>query len=470
MKKVKVITILVSLAIFFGFLGIASAGTLDEILKRGEIRIACQTQGAPFSFVDRNGNRTGSSVELCNLIAKEMGLNENTILLEPIGRNTAPAIAVAALQALEQDKDPQLLVLAADHVIEDVNAFTSAIDLASLQAKAGRLATFGIVPTQPETGYGYIRRGEALDDAFAIVEFVEKPDRATAEGYLASGEYYWNSGMFLFHARRYLEELEQQRPDILAACRNALAQSRKDLDFLRLDRDAFAACPSDSIDYAVMEKTRHGCVVPLDAGWNDIGSWSALWEMNEKDNSGNAMHGDVMLFDTEGSLVYGEERLVTTVGVKDLVVIETKDAVLVADKHQSQQVKAIVEDLRRNERSEDTHHRVVYRPWGHFDSIEEGERFKVKRITVKPGARLSLQMHHHRAEHWVVVSGTAKVRRGDKVEMLSEDESIYIDVGEKHSLENPGTIPLEVIEVQTGSYLGEDDIVRFEDQYGRDKS
>jgi mannose-1-phosphate guanylyltransferase len=404
------------------------------------------------------------------LVAEQLlELNEmdGSIILEPVGRNTAPAIAVAALHALRQDDDPLLLVLAADHVIADAAAFHSAIEKAEALVRNDHLVTFGIVPHSPETGYGYIQRGDAVDDGFAVSRFVEKPDQATAESYLSGGDYYWNSGMFLFRAKRYLEELERYRPDILAACRTAEGKGRKDLDFFRLDDLSFSSCPAESIDYAVMEKTERTVVVPLDAGWNDIGSWSALWEIDQKDQKNNAMKGDVMLFDTTDSLVHAESRLVTTVGVDNLVVIETKDVVLVADKDRAQNVKEIVDNLRANGRLEDQFHRVVYRPWGCFDSIEEGDRFKVKRITVKPGARLSLQMHHHRAEHWIVVSGTAKVTKGENTLMLSENESTYIDVGETHALENPGVIPLEIIEVQTGSYLGEDDIVRFDDSYGR---
>ncbi len=419
-----------------------------------------------------------SPIVVCNeehrfLVAEhlhQLGEREGVIILEPEGRNTAPAIAVAALQALQRDDDPVLLVLSADHVICDKSAFHAAIHQAEALCKDNHLSTFGIVPTKPETGYGYIRRGEVVGDGFSVAEFVEKPDQETAKQYLASGEYYWNSGMFLFKARRYLDALEQLRPDIVSACKAAVEQGQEDLDFFRLGKDAFLGCPSDSIDYAVMEKVSDAAVIPLDAGWNDIGSWSSLWEIDKKDQNGNAMYGDVMLFDTTNSLVHAESRLVTTIGLKDTVVIETKDAVLVADMNQSQNVKKIVDNLRASERPEDQFHRVVYRPWGHFDSVEEGNRFKVKRITVKPGERTSVQMHNHRSEHWIVVSGTARVTKGGETHMVSENESIYINVGETHSLENPGVIPLDLIEVQTGSYLGEDDIVRTEDYYGRVKS
>jgi mannose-1-phosphate guanylyltransferase len=399
---------------------------------------------------------------------RQIGAQGAEILLEPIGRNTAPAIAMAALRATRDGEDPLLLVLAADHVIEDVPAFHEAVWKAVALAEAGALVTFGILPTGPETGYGYIQRGEALDGGYRVDRFVEKPDSETAEGYLKSGDYYWNSGMFLFRASRYLEELERFRPDILAACRQAINHEAADRDFVRINEQAFRDCPSESIDYAVMEQTAQAAMVPLDAGWNDIGSWSALWDLDQKDDAGNSFKGDVMLEDTRDCLVHGESRLVATVGVHDLVIIETKDAVMVADRNATQDVKKIVERLEREGRSESQYHRVVYRPWGCFDSIEEAARFKVKRISVKPGAKLSVQMHHHRAEHWVVVSGTARVNRGDKSYLVTENESTYIHVGETHSLENPGKIPLELIEVQSGTYLGEDDIVRLKDEYGRD--
>lgn len=424
------------------------------------------------------GIKAGTGIVVCNdehrfLAAqqlRELEDNRFNIVLESKGRNTAPAIAVAALLALKQDEDPLMLVLPADQVINDTGAFHDAISQAEELAVQDRLVTFGIVPDSPETGYGYIRRGEGFGNGFTVAEFVEKPDLEKATEYLSSGDFYWNSGMFLFRASLYLEELERLRPEIVAASRAAVEKGREDLDFFRLHEPAFAACPAESIDYAVMEKTRRSVVVPLDAGWSDIGSWSALWELDAKDVQGNATHGDVMLFDTRNSLVHAENRLVTTVGVEGMVVIETKDAVLVADRSKAQDVKNIIERLREQQRPEDQYHRVVYRPWGCFDSIEEGGRFKVKRITVKAGAKLSVQMHHHRAEHWVVVSGTAKVTKGDKTVLLTENESIYMPVGEVHALENPGLIPLDIIEIQTGSYLGEDDIVRFEDRYGRDSA
>jgi mannose-1-phosphate guanylyltransferase/mannose-6-phosphate isomerase len=418
-----------------------------------------------------------------------------SIILEPVGRNTAPAVAVAALCALkaltpgpspargrgEKEDDPVLLVLPADHVIGDVKAFHAAINVALKEAQAGKLVTFGVVARQPETGYGYIRRGEAAltptlsrerergeeGDAYLVAEFVEKPDHARAEQFIASGEYYWNSGMFMFKASRYLEVLKTFAPDIYAACGKSIAEAKQDLDFLRLSPQAFAACRSDSIDYAVMEKTRDAVVVPLDAGWSDVGSWSALYEASAADQRGNVTHGDVMAEDTDGSYLYSSSRLVATVGLKDHVVVETKDAVLVAPKSRVQDVKELVNRLKAEKRYETSLHREVFRPWGSYDSIDSGERFQVKRLMVKPGAVLSLQMHHHRAEHWVVVSGTARITRGDETFLLEENQSTYIPVGVKHRIENPGMIPLHVIEVQSGSYLGEDDIVRYEDQYGR---
>lgn len=391
-----------------------------------------------------------------------------SILLEPVGRNTAPAIALAALHALEREEDPVLLVLAADHLIQRVDAFHRAIDAALPLAQAGRLVTFGIVPTQAETGYGYIQRGAQLgEQSFEVARFVEKPDRQTAEGYLASEEFFWNSGMFLFRARRYLEELERLAPEILFACRQAMEEGQHDLDFLRIGEAAFAACPEDSIDYAVMEKTESAAMVSLDAGWSDIGSWSALWDVSDKDTDDNVLHGDVLAEHTSHTLVQAEHRLVATLGVENLVIVETKDAVLVAHKDKVQDVKRIVARLKEEGRSEHVNHREVYRPWGVYDSVDNGHRYQVKRITVKPGAKLSVQMHHHRAEHWIVVSGTAKVAVGEKRFLVTENESTFIPIGQIHALENPGQIPLELIEVQSGSYLGEDDIVRFEDRYGR---
>jgi len=399
---------------------------------------------------------------------RQLGVRPSAILLEPVGRNTAPAVAMAALQLRASGDDPLMLVLPADHVIRDHRALHKAVSTGVASADEGALVTFGVVPQSPETGYGYIRRGTPCSDGVYPVEaFVEKPDLATARGYLASGDYLWNSGMFLFRASRYLKELQQQAPEMLAACQATFEAMDADLDFMRMDEALFSACPSDSVDYAVMEKTRAAAVVPLDAGWNDVGSWSALWEIGAKDHAGNVVKGDVLLHETHDSYLYSSGRIVAAVGVQGHVVVETADAVLVAPKDRVQEVKAIVEQLRQRQRSEILIHRRVNRPWGAYEGVDHGERFQVKRITVNPGASLSSQMHHHRAEHWVVVSGTAKVTCGESVKLLSENESTYIPVGAVHRLENPGEDPLEIIEVQSGSYLGEDDIVRFDDVYGR---
>ncbi|MCA0950247.1 mannose-1-phosphate guanylyltransferase/mannose-6-phosphate isomerase [Shewanella chilikensis] len=391
------------------------------------------------------------------------------IILEPVGRNTAPAIALAAMQALKGGNDPLLLVLAADHVIKYEAAFCASVQQAVSFAKEDKLVTFGIVPTSPETGYGYIKRGEAQGEnaGFSVTQFVEKPNLETAQEYHASGEYYWNSGMFLFKASTFLAELKTHRPDMFNSCEQAMTATQADLDFIRVDKAAFETCPDDSIDYAVMEKTTKAVVVPMDCGWSDVGSWSALWEVSDKDEKGNACRGDVINVDTHNTYVHATEKLVTTIGLDGVVVVETKDAILVAKQSEVQQVKKVVEQLKAENRSEWQHHREVYRPWGKYDSIDNGERFQVKRITVKPGEKLSIQMHHHRAEHWIVVTGTAKVTNGDKELLLTENQSTYIPVGVIHALENPGKVPLELIEVQSGSYLGEDDIVRFEDRYGR---
>jgi mannose-1-phosphate guanylyltransferase / mannose-6-phosphate isomerase len=401
---------------------------------------------------------------------RQIGVAPMGILLEPEGRNTAPAVAAAAHFLLADDPDAVLLVLPADHVIEDVPAFHAAVLRAAGAVAAGALATFGIVPSGPETGYGYIRRGDsvpALDGCFGVARFVEKPDLATAEGFISDGGYFWNSGMFLFSAARYLDELQVLRPEIADSCRKAVREGYRDLDFCRLHEASFAACPSDSIDYAVMEHTRHAVVVPADIGWSDVGSWSALWMVQQSDENGNVQRGDVYTDGVKDSLIRAESRMVAVIGVTDLVVVETADAVLVAHKDQVQRVKQIVDHLKKNNRSEHINHTRVYRPWGYYEGIDAGDRFQVKRITVNPGEQLSLQMHHHRAEHWVVVSGTARVTCGDAVKLLTENESTYIPIGEHHRLENPGKMPLHLIEVQSGSYLGEDDIVRFEDVYKR---
>ncbi|MEA1065412.1 mannose-1-phosphate guanyltransferase [Erwinia sp. HR93] len=429
-----------------------------------------------------NGVACESPVVICNeqhrfIVAEQLRqLNRLTqnIILEPAGRNTAPAIALAALAARRSSPqdDPLMLVLAADHVIQNEDAFREAVRAALPLAQCGKLVTFGIVPDAPETGYGYIRRGDTCAQraevpAFQVASFVEKPGQATAREYVASGEYYWNSGMFLFRAGRYLEELEKFRPDILRACEQAMAAVDPDLDFVRVDEAAFLACPDESVDYAVMEKTADAVVVPIDAGWSDVGSWSSLWEISQRSAQGNVHHGDVMSHDSENSYVYAESGLVTTVGVKDLVVVQTKDAVLIADRARVQEVKHVVERLKGEGRHEHHIHREVYRPWGKYDSIDAGERYQVKRITVQPGEGLSLQMHHHRAEHWIVVAGTARVTIGDEVKLVSENESVYIPLGVTHCLENPGKIPLHLIEVRTGAWIDEDDIVRFRDRYGR---
>ncbi|MFT5397794.1 MAG: mannose-1-phosphate guanylyltransferase/mannose-6-phosphate isomerase [Gammaproteobacteria bacterium] len=402
--------------------------------------------------------------------ARQIGVENLSIILEPFGRNTAPAIAVAAIHALQQEENPLLLVLSADHEIVDEAAFCAAVGKAETLAGSNKLVTFGIVPTEAATGYGYIKRGEADQQGYSVAEFVEKPDVAKAREYLDSGEYYWNSGMFMFSAQLFLDELKRFNPTMLEHCQLAAAEMKEDIGFLRLNADAFAQCESNSIDYAVMEKTELASVVPMDAGWSDIGSWSALWQQGNKDDAGNSIRGDVICADTSNSFVHAESRLVTTLGVDNLVIVETQDAILVARKDATQEVKQIVDRLRAEKRDEENFHRVVYRPWGNFDSVDEGERYKVKRITVKPGAKLSMQMHHHRAEHWVVVKGTARVYRNDEVLKITENESVFIPLGAKHSLENPGKIPLEIIEVQSGTYLGEDDIVRFDDIYGRSDS
>ncbi|MBH1970631.1 mannose-1-phosphate guanylyltransferase/mannose-6-phosphate isomerase [Moraxellaceae bacterium AER2_44_116] len=391
------------------------------------------------------------------------------ILLEPCGRNTAAAVALAALRATATGCDPILLILPADHVITHADAFLAATKSALLAAEAGYLVTFGIVPKAPETGYGYIRCGVEIEqtEALAVTAFVEKPDTTTAQSYLDSGEYLWNSGMFVFRASVFLQELEHFRPDILSACKVALAASTEDADFVRLDKNSFTMCPEDSVDYAVMEKTDKAVVIALDAGWNDVGAWSAVWEVSEKDVEGNALHGNVVSVNSNNNFVHCEQHLVALIGVTDLIVVTTKDATLVADRNQVQSVKTVVEKLRAMGCSEAIIHREVSRPWGKYDSIDRGGRFQVKRITVNPGQRLSLQMHHHRAEHWIVVRGTAEVVCGEKRILLTENQSTYIPLGERHQLINPGKVLLEIIEVQSGSYLGEDDIVRYEDTYGR---
>lgn len=399
---------------------------------------------------------------------RQIGVEPAGILLEPIGRNTAPAVAVAALQASAQGGDPLLLVLAADHVIRDPQAFRQAVARGMAAAEAGRLVTFGIVPTAPETGYGYIEAaGVAEQEPVPIARFVEKPDRATAEQFLASGRFTWNSGMFLFRASTILEELERLAPEVLSACRAALQPEAIDLDFLRLEREAFGRCPNVALDVAVMERTSLGSVLALNAGWSDVGSWGALWETGDQDAAGNVTRGRVISADARNCYLRSEHRLVVGLGVEDLVVIETDDVVLVAHRDRSQEIKTVVGLLEQEGAPESKAHRRIYRPWGHYDGVVEGSRWQVKRIHVSPGESLSLQMHHHRAEHWIVVAGTALVEKNGQEELIGENQSTYIPVGCRHRLSNPGQIPVELIEVQSGPYLGEDDIVRFEDRYGR---
>ncbi len=401
---------------------------------------------------------------------RQVDLEAGALILEPQGRNTAPAVALAALKAMESDPEALLLVLPADHLIQDVSAFVEAVGKAVTPAQEGRLMTFGVVPASAETGYGYIKCGASLGaELYELERFVEKPDAATAQAYLDSGNYLWNSGMFLLRAATYLEQLQRFAPEILEFCRKAMEGASVDLDFVRPDAQAFDQCPSDSIDYAVMERTELGGVVSLDCGWSDVGAWSALWDVAERDADGNVCKGDVMLDNCRDSYFRSDSRLVTATGVDNLVVVETADAVLVADRARVQDVKRIVNRLKEQERPEASLHRRVYRPWGSYESLVVADRFQVKRIVVNPGQTLSLQMHHHRAEHWIIVHGTAEVTCEDKVFMLGEDESTYIPLGHKHRLANPGRIPLELIEVQSGAYLGEDDIVRFEDEYGRTK-
>ena len=434
-----------------------------------------------------NGLSASAPMVICNeehrfLVAEQMRQQQlkPSILLEPVGRNTAPAIALAAIKALESNEDAVLLVLAADHVIEDVPAFQACVNTLLPEVQAGKFGTLGIVPTEAATGYGYIQAASNGAAGVNVVsQFVEKPDAETAAKYVADG-YLWNSGMFLIRADRYLEELKNFRADIYDACIKSMAATQQDLDFVRVDVEAFETCPDESIDYAVMEPLAakgEVVVAPLDAGWNDVGSWSALWDIAEKDEQGNVVAGqdeeNFILQGSENCYVYGSStnegagRLIATLGVNNLVIVDTPDALLVANKDKVQDIKKIVAKIKESGRSLHHQHRQVYRPWGIYDSIDSGERYQVKRITVKPGAKLSVQMHHHRAEHWIVVSGTAKVTNGENTFLVTENESTYIPIGQVHALENPGVLPLEMIEVQSGSYLGEDDIVRFEDKYGR---
>jgi mannose-1-phosphate guanylyltransferase/mannose-6-phosphate isomerase len=443
------------------------------MLQQTAARLAGVEEVAPPVVVCNESHRFMVAEQL-----RELGVSAQAIVLEPVGRNTAPAVAVAALVALENtgatgshdtagSADPVLIVLPADHVIRDVDAFRAAVAAGRAAADAGRLVTFGIVPDRPETGYGYIRRGPGDGPAYPVAEFVEKPDAETARAYVESGVYFWNSGMFMFRASVYLAELQRHAPEILAPCKAAVAAATRDLDFTRLPGDSFAQCPSDSIDYAVMEKTHSAVVVPLDAGWSDVGSWSALQDALPNDEQGNVVAGDVIAEHSEGCYLHSTSRLIAAVGLRDHVVVETKDAVLVAPRTRVQDVKALVARLKDQGRYETALHREVFRPWGSYDSVDSGERFQVKRLVVKPGASMSLQLHHHRAEHWVVVSGTARITRGEETFLLGENESTFIPMGTRHRIENPGKVTLHIIEVQSGSYLGEDDIVRFEDVYGR---
>jgi len=398
---------------------------------------------------------------------RALGQDASAILLEPAGRNTAPAVALAALKALEISNDAVLVIAPADHVIRDAHAFQQAAHVAAAAAVTGKLVTFGVIAHSPETGYGYIRRGEGPGPEYPVAQFIEKPPVDLARQFVDAGDYYWNSGMFVFKASRYLSELETFAPDILLAVKTAYAAAVTDLDFVRIDKTAFAKCRSESIDYAVMEKTKSAVVLPLDAGWSDVGSWSSLFDALSADEDGNVLQGDVLVHDTHDCFVHSTSRLVAAVGMDDHIIVETKDAVLVAPKERVQDVKELVAKLKKSGRTESTMHREVFRPWGSYDSIDSGDRFQVKRLSVKPGGVLSLQMHHHRAEHWIVVSGTARITRDEKVFLLSENESTFIPIGSTHRIENPGKVDLHLIEVQSGSYLGEDDIVRFEDNYGR---
>ncbi len=442
------------------FLALTSQATmLQETIQR----LPKATMDSPL-FICNEEHRFLAAEQL-----RSADISYDKIILEPVGRNTAPAIALAALHSVANGDDPVMLVLAADHLISEHDAFHQAIAKASQLAEANKLVTFGVVPNEAHTGYGYIKAGAAQQhDGFDVAEFVEKPDAATAEKYLASGEYYWNSGMFMFKASVYLTELEKHAPDIYHACVESMKTTDADMTFLRVDEVAFSACPDDSIDYAVMENTADACVIPLDAGWSDVGSWSSLWDTaSNKDINGNVTVGDVMLEGVTNSYINSEQRLISVIGLDDVVVVETKDAVLVANKNKVQDIKNVVNELKAKKRPEFQFHREVFRPWGSYDSVDNGERYQVKRISVKPGEKLSVQMHHHRAEHWIVVSGTASVTVGENTKLVTENESIYIPIGEVHALENPGKILLELIEVQSGSYLGEDDIVRFSDRYGR---
>jgi len=448
----------------------ALAGTSDDtLLQQTQLRLRGLADLGPPLLICNEDHRFIVAEQM-----RQIGVDPAAILLEPMGRNTAPAVAVAALQATAGGEDPLLLVLAADHVIRDAARFRATVEAALPAAREGRLVTFGIVPTAPETGYGYIEAaaplpaaGSAAAEPVPIARFVEKPNRTTAEGFLASGRFTWNSGMFLFRASAILAELERLAPEVVSACRAALEHDSPDLEFRRLEREAFATCPDVALDVAVMEHTHLGSVLPLEAGWSDVGSWSALWETADQDSAGNVLRGRVIGEGVRNCYLRSEHRLVVGLGVEDLVVVETDDVVLVAHRDRAQEIKAVVGRLEAEGAPESRAHRRIYRPWGHYDGVVEGERWQVKKILVKPGASLSLQKHHHRAEHWVVVKGTAVVEKDGVEELVGENQSTYIPLGAKHRLSNPGKIPVEMIEVQSGPYLGEDDIVRFEDRYGR---
>jgi len=437
----------------------------ESLLQQTVHRVVESERFAPPVLVANEDHRFIIAEQL-----REIAAVPHALLLEPVGRNTAPAACIAALALTETESDPLMLLLPSDHTIGDVDAFVAAIDRAAIAARAGALVSFGITPERAETGYGYIRRGGELDGiegVFAVAEFVEKPGPDQALEYIASGEHLWNSGIFLFPARLYLDELERLRPDMVTACRQALATGQRDSDFIRLGKEAFSVCAGDSIDYAVMEHTRRAAIVPVRMGWSDVGSWDALWELGAKDQDGNSIEGNVVAEETRNCYLRSEAGLVAAIGIEDLVVVATDDAVMVAPRNRTQEVRKLVARLVRDRREEADALPTVHRPWGTFTSLHNGHRVQVKHIMVRPGGKLSLQMHHHRAEHWVVVQGTAKIRRGEQEMMLSEDQSTYIPIGTAHRLENPGKIPLHLIEVQSGSYLGEDDIVRFEDSYGR---
>ena len=437
----------------------------DSLLQETALRVADATRFGPPLVIANEEHRFIIAEQL-----RAAGIAARALVLEPIGRNTAPAACLAALALLDLTEDALMLLLPSDHAIAEVSAFAAAVERAAAAAERGALVAFGIAPAHAETGYGYIRRGEPFagaDEVYRIAEFVEKPEPDRAREYVASGEYSWNSGMFLFPARLYLDELERLRPDIVRACREAHRAARQDADFIRIDKAAFAACPAESIDYAVMEHTDRAAVLPVSIGWSDVGSWDALYEMSAKDAAGNALHGNIVAEAVRNSYLRSAERLIAAVGVEDLVVVATDDAVMIAPRGRTQEVRQLVARLNREEREEAAALPTVHRPWGSYRTIHKGDRVQVKHILVKPGARLSLQLHHHRAEHWIVVQGTAKITRGDEEMVLTEDQSTYIPLGTRHRLENPGKIPLHVVEVQSGSYLGEDDIVRFEDSYGR---